>query len=290
MLSLEPDLLRKLERVTLNGRWQIAGQAPGATRSSRHGSSPEFADFRTYVEGDDLRRVDWNAYARLGQLFLRLHAGEEISTLTLLLDRSRSMHTGGPPKSYAAARIAAALAYIALRGHDRVVVAGWTEEVDWTTAPLSGVRSLRTIWESIEYIMQSPGKGTDFDALRRYQPAGSGSVVVVSDFLSDTDITRSLRSLAARGDRVTALQVLAPDELEPDFRGDWQLVDVESERALDVTVGPRSLQRYQSTLRQHTEGLKDACRRLGVAYVRLSSNASLSDELVPALLAGRVVS
>ncbi len=289
MPDLEPDLLRKLERVTLSGRWQVAGSAPGPRRSVHHGSSPEFADFRNYVEGDDLRRVDWNAYARLDQLFLRLHAGEEMGNLSLLLDRSRSMHAGRPLKSHTAARIAAALVYVGLRSHDRVTLAGWSGHIDRVVPPQAGIRSLRLLWDCIEQILSRPGGPTDFAALGAFRAPGPGTVIVVSDFLSETDMRRGLQALAARGDRVAAIQVLAPDELDPDFSGDWQLIDVENDNTLDVTVASRSIRRYRANLTAHTEELQSICRRAGISFLRFSSDAALDLELLPALLTAGVV-
>lgn len=289
MLELEPSLLRKLERVKLAGRWQVAASAPGPRRSTHHGSSPEFADFRSYVEGDDLRRVDWNAYARLDQLFIRLHAGEEMGTLTLLLDHSPSMHTSEPHKSLAAARVAAALTYIALRSHDQVALVGWSGRIDRQVAPQAGVRSLRRLWDSVEDIVLQPGSPTDFAALRGFRPPGPGTVVVISDFLTDSDIGSGLESLALYGDRVAAIQILAPEELRPDFAGDWQLIDIESDSAVDVTVAQRSIHRYLANLAEHTEALQTICRRLGASFVRLSSTDSLEEVLVPALLSTGVV-
>lgn len=289
MLDLEPTLLRKLERVTLVGRWQVAGNAPGPRRSVHHGSSPEFADFRSYVEGDDLRRVDWNAYARLNQLFLRLHAGEEMGNLSVLLDRSRSMRAGQPRKSDAAGQMAGALAYVGLRSHDRVSVAGWSGRIDRVIPPQAGVRALRLLWAEIDDILSQPGGETDFSALCSYRPPGPGTVVIISDFLSDSDIKRGLQSLAARGDRVVAIQILAPDELHPDFLGDWQLVDLETDRGVDVTVAPRSVHRYLTNLAEHTAMLRSICVRLAIPFIAFSSDAQLEEELVPALLSAGVV-
>jgi uncharacterized protein (DUF58 family) len=289
VLELEPDLLRKLDRVTLTGRWQVDGSAPGPRRSVHHGSSPEFADFRNYVEGDDLRRVDWNAYARLDQLFVRLHTGEEMGTLTLLLDRSPSMQTSEPHKSLAAARVAAALSYIGLRSHDRVALVGWSGRIDRQIPPQAGVRSLRRLWDCIEDIMARPGSPTDFSAMRSYRAPGPGTVVVISDFLTETDVHEGLQSLALYGDRVAIIQILGPEELHPDFAGDWQLIDVESDASVDVTVAQRSVHRYLANLAEHTEGLRETCRRLGVAFVRLSSADSLQEVLIPSLLSAGVV-
>jgi hypothetical protein len=125
--------------------------------------------------------------------------------------------------------------------------------------------------------------------MRSYRAPGPGTVVVISDFLTETDVHEGLQSLALYGDRVAIIQILGPEELHPDFAGDWQLIDVESDASVDVTVAQRSVHRYLANLAEHTEGLRETCRRLGVAFVRLSSADSLQEVLIPSLLSAGVV-
>jgi uncharacterized protein (DUF58 family) len=287
MVQLSQDLLRKLDRVSLVDPGQTSARNAGARRSAHHGSSPEFADFRSYTEGDDLRRVDWNAFARLDQLFLRLHAGEDTGTVTILLDRSRSMQFGNPTKARVAASIAGALAYVALHGSDRVSVAGWSGGIDRVLPPQSGMRSLSRTWGFIDDVMDSPAGHTDFGALKSIG-AASGPVVVISDFLTDTDIRSGLLGLGLNH-HVSVIQILTESELEPDFRGDWQLVDVESQRSVEVTVAPRAIKRYQDNLRTFTDDLQVLCRRYGMSYLLLSTGIPLEENLVRKLLQAGIV-
>ena len=117
-----PDFLHKLEALELATRGSLAGPGIGPRRSPKVGTSVEFSDFRNYAPGDDYRRIDWNAYARLERLFLRLYRAEENLTVSLLLDNSRSMAWGEPSKFDLACRVAGALAYLALLRYDRVGV------------------------------------------------------------------------------------------------------------------------------------------------------------------------
>src|SRR5579872_5852342 len=116
LFDFDGAFLRRLERLTIQSTRTLLGQSSGPRRSPRRGSSVEFADFREYTPGDDLRRVDWKAYGRLDRLYVRLYQAEEISTVTLLIDRSASMSFGSPSKADFAAKVAAIFAYIGLHG------------------------------------------------------------------------------------------------------------------------------------------------------------------------------
>src|SRR5438270_13401144 len=128
--GFDGTFLRKLDRLALVNRQTLAGPSAGPRRSFRHGTSPEFSDFRDYSPGDDFRRIDWNAYARLDRLFLRLYRAEQMTTVTLFLDHSPSMNFGEPSKSLTTARLAATLSFVALQNYDRVAVVGWGDKVD----------------------------------------------------------------------------------------------------------------------------------------------------------------
>src|SRR5438270_7789335 len=118
----EPGFVRVLESLTLAGKRVPSGRAAGQWRSRTSGSSVEFSDYRTYAPGDEYRRIDWNAYARLERLFVRLYRAEEDLALTVLLDTSASMAWGTPKKARLAAQLAGALAFIALQSGDRVEI------------------------------------------------------------------------------------------------------------------------------------------------------------------------
>ncbi|TMK50938.1 MAG: DUF58 domain-containing protein [Actinobacteria bacterium] len=126
-LGLSPSLLSRLDRLTFRSRQSVLGTGAGQRLSPRPGSSAEFSDFRTYVAGDDYRRLDWNAYARLDRLMLRLYLGEEDLSVHLFVDTSDSMRWGRPPKDAASRSIAGALAYVALAGQDRLSVTGFAD-------------------------------------------------------------------------------------------------------------------------------------------------------------------
>jgi uncharacterized protein (DUF58 family) len=244
----------------------------------------EFADFRNYAPGDDFRRVDWNAYARLDRLFLRLYTAEQMSTLTLLIDHSPSMRFGEPSKALTTARLAAIFSYIALHNYDRVSLVGWADTVDHVLPSQTGKGCIPRVWKSIEEITNAPAGATNFKALRDYANfRGPGLTVVLSDFLSETDWRAALKALRSRGQEVTVVQVLSPDELAPQMRGDWSLTDSETGAEVEVTLSPRLLKRYAEELHTYTQSIRDFCRAQRLSFAQLSSDMRLADEALASL-------
>jgi uncharacterized protein (DUF58 family) len=272
--------LQRLERLSILNRQMLQGASAGPRRSPRHGASVEFADFRNYVTGDDFRRIDWKAYARLDRLFLRLYRAEEITEITIFLDHSISMRFGAPSKSITAGRLAAILSYVALHNYDTVAIAGWGDRIDHFLPGQSGTRAVPRVWRTIANLIDAPATAgaTDFGCLRTFGQyrRRSGIAVVLSDFMTDSDWRTGLRSLRAFGQEVTAIQVLSPEEIDPTLRGDWKLVDAETGARAEVTLSPRLLRRYREALEGHTAAIREFCRREGIAFVQLRSDADLA--------------
>lgn len=289
--GFDSAFLQKLERLALLTHRPMAGPGAGPRRSPRHGASVEFADFRNYTAGDDFRRIDWNAFARLDRLFLRLYLAEEIAALTLFLDHSRSMQFGTPTKALTAARVAAVLSYIALRNYDTVSVAGWGERIDHYLPGQRGQAATAQVWRTIAGLVDSPVDATDFSSLRTFGnfTRRPGIAVVLSDFLTNTDWRSGLRSLRSAGQQVTAVQVLAPEEIEPSLRGDWKLVDAESGAETEVTISPRLLRRYHDELERHSQALQDFCRREGISFLQVRSDVDVGGSLLTGLRAAGIL-
>lgn len=285
--GFDSAFLQRVERLSILNRQALRGPSAGPRSSPRHGASVEFADFRNYVSGDDFRRVDWKAYARLDRLFLRLYRAEELAVVTIFLDHSVSMGFGEPTKALTAGRLAAVLAYIALNNYDTVAVAGWGDSIDHFLPGQSGGGSIPGVWRTIARLVDTPASATDFSCLRNYGQyrRGSGIAIVLSDFMTDSDWRGGLRSLRAAGQEVTAIQVLSPDELAPPLRGDWKLVDAETGARVEATLSPQLLRTYEDALERHTAAISDFCRREGIGFVRLSSDVDLAGTVITDLQA-----
>ncbi len=284
MLPFDSAFLQKLELLSLVSRRALPGSGAGLRRSVAAGSSVEFADFRTYAPGDDFRRVDWNAYARLGKLFLRIYVAEENATVSLFLDCSGSMAGGEPSKGEFARRLATALAYIALTNYDRVAVGACRARFEAYLPPVAGRASAGRVWSFLQ--SQALEGATDLGrALGGYAPhtRGPGVSIVLSDLLTTSDWRSGLRALRGLRQEVTLVQVLAPEELEPSLRGDFTLVDGETGERREVTVTAAALKRYRARLAAYTAEIAEFCARDGIAYVQVSSDTSL-EEVVLRLL------
>ena len=161
---LEPDFLHKLEQLELVSRRIIVGRMKGERKSRRRGSSVEFAEHRNYTVGDDLRHIDWNVYGRLDKLFLKLFLEEEDLHVYTLLDTSLSMNFGTPTKLHYGKQVAAALAFIGLVNHDRVIMDTFATKLD---QGIPSVRGRSQMWRVIDYLER-------LDCLRRERPESSG--------------------------------------------------------------------------------------------------------------------
>jgi uncharacterized protein (DUF58 family) len=283
-LGLDAALLATLERFTLLTRRRLRGQGPGPRRSLALGSSVEFADYRSYSEGDDLRRVDWSAYARLERLFLKIFEAEEDARVTLVVDCSASMSSGEPPKSLAARRICAALAYITLASYDSVAVMGITDHAGPYLPPRRGRACVAEVWQ---FLGDLPEVGpTRLDALSevaRVTP-GPGISVVISDFLTETDWKRGLQTLqiGAKQDLII-VQILSPQEIAPELTGDLLLVDAETGQGVEVSVNQPVLKRYRAALAVYTTEVQQWCRGKGMTFLQLSSATPLTEALTTIL-------
>ena len=279
---MDPRFLKKLEGLSLVSKRVFAGQMQGEKRSPKHGSSVEFADFREYTAGDDLRYVDWKAYGRLDKLFLKLFLEEEDLSLHLLLDTSRSMEFGVPQsKADYARRVAAALGYVALSEYDRVSVAGFSAALGQILPPTRGKPGVMPFFQFLQ--ARTPtGGGTNFgDALSRYAALarGGGIAVVLSDFF-DPSYERGLKALLARRFQIVLIHVLDVEEVHPTLTGDLRLLDAETGEAREVSVSPHLLAQYQAQLTTFCDGLHGFASRYGLDYVRTATDVPFEDVIL----------
>ena len=269
---LSPELLSRLERLELVSRRVFRGRLKGERRSKRKGQSVEFADFRNYVSGDDLRFIDWNLYARLDRLFLKLFLEEEDLHFHALVDASESMNFGTPTKLHVAKQLAAALGYVGLCRADRVTVSALGPPA--ASAPV--LRGRAAMWRMIDYLNGvdaghnvSLASGVKEFCLRS---SGSGVVVLITDLMDKDGYEAALRMLIGRRMDVYLLHVLAAEEIDPQIDGDLKLIDAEDGEEAEVTVNRYLLDRYRRTLDAFVEGARAFCARRGITYIRIRSD------------------
>lgn len=272
---LDADFVRRLEHLALVSRRVQVGVAKGERNSKRKGSSIEFADYRDYVQGDDLRHVDWNIVGRLDALFLKLFREQEDLTLHLLVDASESMRFGRPAKIDFARQMAAALGYIALVGYDRVCVEAFRGPDGVRLAPCRGKASAQKLFGFLEGI--EPGGGTALDAACRtyvLRNRAPGVTVLISDFLDPAGFEGALRRLKMSRSDVYVIHVLSPDEVEPPVSGDLRLIDCETDTFTEITMSRGLLKRYKENLAAFCEALRRECLARDIGYIRTVTDTS----------------
>jgi uncharacterized protein (DUF58 family) len=277
---LPPDLMAQLARLELVTRKVFRGRMKGERRSKRKGQSVEFADYRNYVIGDDLRFLDWNLYARLDKLFIRLFMEEEDLHVYLLIDNSLSMNFGDPTKLRYATQVAAALGFIGLVNMDRVAIEVFNDRILQSLPPIRGRRSL---WRMIDFLqkLEPAGPSNLRQSLRTFslKSSGKGIVVLLSDFMDKGGYEEALRYLIARQMDVYAIQILSQEEIEPEIVGDLQLIDVEDDDMAEITVSGPLLKKYKQNLAAYRAALYEFCSRRGVTYI-FAGNQMPFDRLV----------
>jgi len=286
----DEGFLRQLERLKVLMRAPVRGGLKGGRRSIKRGQSVEFADFRDYSIGDDLRQLDWNVLARLEKLFIKLYVEEEDVTITFLLDASASMASGSPEKFLFAKRAAAALGYIGLASEDRVAVSALGGRAARRQVALRGSGRVFRLLAALSAIAPATG-ATDLVAAARHagaQLTGRGVVVFISDLL-DPGADRVIRELAATGSELIVLHVLSPEELDPSIEGDLRLVDSESGDGIDVTIDLATLDAYKSRLEAWQAAFADLAAKRRATYVALSTAVPLADLVFAELRRRRVV-
>src|ERR1041385_685397 len=277
---LEPAFLHRLEQLELVSRKIFLGAIKGERRSKRKGQSVEFADYRNYVKGDDLRFLDWNLYARLDRLFIRLFQEEEDLHFYVLIDNSLSMDFGSPTKLHYARQIAASLGFIGLCNMDRVVVEAFNDNI---TQSLPAVRGRKSLWRLLDFLqkIESAGPSNLRESLKTFtmKSSGKGIVVLLSDIMDKEGYEDALRYLVARQYDIYVIQILCQEELEPEILGDLKLVDIEDEDEAEITVSGPLIKKYKQNLAAFQAALQEFCNRRGISYL-MTSNQTPFDKLV----------
>ena len=302
MALLTPELLRRLEQFQLLAARRAKSSAKGERRSRARGQSVEFADYRTYVHGDDFRYLDWNLYGRLERLFLKLYEEERELPVRIFLDASESMTFREPRKFDFARQVAAAVGYVALSGFDRVSVipfpnapansadGGRAQEFAMTTRELAArgaLRSVRGKKSTMEFFqnltaLTAGGAANLNESLRRgaLEARQAGVAVVLSDFLDPAGYETGLTALVGRGFQVDLVQILAPEELSPTTFGDLRLVDSETGGMQEVTFGRYRMKAYQQTLQNFIQRMREFCQGRGINFFTASSKTPLEELLL----------
>ena len=282
-MLLTPQFLKQLDPFSIRAKHAFRGTFRGERRSLNRGTGMEFADYRAYEPGDDLRHVDWNIYARLDRLFIKLFHTDEDLPVVLLIDNSRSMEFGLPTKLMCAKQIAAALGYIALAHADSVTLYTCAERLSPMLPPTTSKSQFSRLTKALNAITAS-GQTRLTECLKQlhtYQRR-SGRVVVLSDFLDPRGYADGFKLLSGRGFALTAIHLVSPEEMDPQTHlensptdGDWLVEDAETGETKAVTINAETLAQYKDQQQTFCDNLQRFCTDQGVDYAQLKSDTSV---------------
>ena len=274
------ELMARIGQLDVVSRKIFSGKIQGERRSKCRGQSVEFADFRPYVHGDDLRFIDWNIFGRLDRLFLKIFLEEEDLSLLVAIDTSASMDWGDPNKLAYAQRLAMALGYVGLVNHNRVTMAAFGGEGGLRI--LKNLRGRRRTSEMGRWLLDlQPGGANSFEESMKslaVSRQGRGVMLVISDFLFKEGYEKGLRYVAGRGYDLWCLQTLAPQEIDPaahGLAGDWRLTDAEDRDEAEVTASAGLIDQYRANLGAWCAGLRDFAVRRSIMHLVVDTSTDV---------------
>nr|MDA8226563.1 DUF58 domain-containing protein [Desulfitobacterium hafniense] len=258
--------------------------------SPRKGQSVEFADYRSYVAGDDWRQVDWHAYARLERLFVKLFMEENDLMIHLMVDTSGSMAWEDGQKLRLAKQLAGALGYLALVNMEQVGVVALTRGTNRILPLQRGRNAVNRLWG---FLHQLEGGGeTDLNTNIRQAGKsikGPGITILISDLLSPSGFQDGLKYLHHLGQQVVVLHILTPEERDPQLLGNFRLVDCETGLEKEVSITPILLQNYRNHVNQFMEGIRQFCLGREMSYQIIGTEENLEDILLRSLRGAEVL-
>lgn len=286
---LSSELLRKLEQLEILVQKRTRSAIKGERSSRARGQSVEFADYRTYSPGDDLRYLDWNLYGRLDKLFIKLYEEERELPVHILLDVSESMNFGQPSKFQFAKKLAAAFGYLTLACFDRLQIT--VSPIDSISSNQQNIfRSMRGKGMGLKLLsnlqdVTANGAGDLDNSIRRLasQSGAKGVCIIISDFLENPQFLDSLKKLAGAGFQPILLHVLSPQELSPPESGELKLIDSESGSIQEISFGKFRMKSYQKMLTGFCDEIKSTATKTGSKYILCDSGGDMEHILFKTL-------
>ena len=291
-LLLDRDFLKTLEEITLLCREDLTGPIGADHRSRSHGPGMEFADYRHYASGDDPRFLDWNAYLRLGKLFLKIFETERHVPVRILLDCSESMdcEEGGESKFLYAQRLAATFSYLALLRLDSTAVVPFSDRL---AKPIQVAGGRENFWPVLQFLGELSVKGgTDvYRSMKEFVGTflSRGVVIVISDFLDEEGSKRAIEMLRSSGHDFVILQVHSGEEQRPSTYGELLLEEAETGVRRTIECSREKALLYEKAFLEFSERLQRLVQRNGGRYARAVTSIRYQDFVLQSLRGNRVL-
>jgi uncharacterized protein (DUF58 family) len=288
---LNDEFFSRLEALSLNLKTNLSGYFGGQHLVRSYGQTVEFADFREYQLGDDIRRIDWNMYSRFEKYFLRLFTDERQMQIQIFIDCSASMGKELPEKAAYTMATASALGFLAVESMDKVNFNLMKENK--SENPFGTIIGKNAFFRAIGALEKEQFDGeTDIEACVKSctdTSTRNGLTVIISDFLTDSNWKKAVEYLCYKKRQVLLMQIMTPDELDPSYDGRVNLIDTESVDISDtknmrIRITKSMQQAYQEALKDFREDIKAFCVKHGVDYVSISTENSIEKVLFSELL------
>ncbi len=282
---LTDSFLSRLDALQLTMRGRAQGGAGGSRRSRQTGSSAEFSDYREYMPGDDIRRLDWNAFARFDRLFLKLFMEEQESQVTILLDASASMEA----KWKSAQAAAEAVGYLALNGGDRLCLQCLKNGRTLRTPQLSGRSAFPRLTGFLDNCIPDGKEGSLTEAVKHTEGLRNGLCFLITDGYTEDALKETLDYLRYMKQEISVIQVLSGGELRPDLEGALKLIDSESGEQIDLLADRGALDAYRDALDAFLKEVRTNCSSREATYLLLDGDKPFEESFIPLLSKGGVI-
>lgn len=273
------DFFKKLNKINMHINFKLSSGTQGGRKSKAKGVSVEFSDYREYAPGDDFRRIDWNAYGRFDKFFVKVFMEEREGVFNFFIDKSKSMDYGDINKKGTALKVVAALSYIALNNLDRVNISTMDSGSIENIKSAAGNKAFRRILKKLEKLEFSGD--TDLTKSIKKRPLNPRGVsVVVSDFLNNSGIREledALKYLAFKKQDIILVQILADEEINPDFNNEITFIDCETNENVKMSLTPNIIKEYKRTLESYKKSIEDLTKKYGGKFISVNSSMEIEE-------------
>lgn len=264
----DQDFFTKLNQLAIAMNSRMTYGMGGGRKSNAKGTSVEFSDYREYIPGDDIRRIDWGAYGRLDKLYIKRFMEEKEGIFQIFIDTSKSMDFGEPKKSRIALQLAGALAYLVLNNLDRVYVSEMQETTLTQGKGRAGKQAFQTIMHELERVEFDGGTYLN-QAIMKRQYQGSGVSIIISDFLDRQGIEEAIKYLTYKKQQIILIQVLARQEVNIEGEGAVNLLDMETGEEVRISLNRSTIQQYNQAFHAMEDSMKNLARKYEMTYIQM---------------------
>lgn len=278
-LIFDKGFFEKLNTLKMSLNMRLSQGMSGIRKSSARGSSVEFSDFREYMLGDDIRRIDWNAYGRTDKLYIKQFMEEKEGIFQIFIDTSRSMCFGEVPKSKMALQVAGALSYIILNNLDRVYINEMKENFLTRGKGVTGGAAFSHVLNDLNRITFD-GKTTLNKTILSRQVQAGGVSVIISDFLDREGIEDAMKYLAFKKQAVVLIQILSREEMAVNYEGTLNILDMETNERVKITMSNATIKKYKEQVEDLQSQLQRLAEKYGAHYIFIRSDGDLIYEML----------